>query len=286
MPNAQAEALKAEGNTFFKGGKYNEAIEKYNAATALDPNVPAYWSNMAACHEKVGQYEEMAEAARSCIKADRLFIKGYFRLATALKASNDIAECIKTLESGLGIDSSNSDLKKMKKEVTELQRGEQVANYCSKAEELMQNGDIPGAMKTLDLASRLDAGNPDIVRMMKKVSPKWDKMEEKRKASLSGTEKFKEKGDECYKNAKFEEAVIHYTKCIDQLLKDGKGGSDLALKAYANRAGKYYIILMIIIVEWNTRLWLELHTHTPFLYPFLSVDDNNNNNYSLLQTSQ
>jgi tetratricopeptide (TPR) repeat protein len=247
MPNAQAEALKAEGNAFFKGGNYKEAIQKYNAATALDANVPAYWSNMAACHEKIGEYDEMAQAARSCIKADRLFIKGYFRLATALKATNDIAECIKTLESGLGIDSSNSDLKKMKKEVTELQRGEQVATYCAKAEELMQNGDIAGAMKTLELASRLDAGNPDIVRMMKKVSPKWDKMEATRKAALSGTEKHKEKGDECYKNAKFEEAVVHYTKALDQLLKEGKGGSDLALKAYANRAGKLLVVVVLLL---------------------------------------
>jgi tetratricopeptide (TPR) repeat protein len=41
MPSA--EALKDEGNNFFKVGKYAEAVEKYLAATALDPNVPAYW---------------------------------------------------------------------------------------------------------------------------------------------------------------------------------------------------------------------------------------------------
>ena len=238
MSTAQAEALKNQGNQFFKTGKFREAIAKYKEATALDGSNPAYWSNMAACHEKLGEYEEMAEASRQCIKADRTFIKGYFRLATAQKAMNDLANCIKTLESGLGVESANSDLKKMKKEVTELQRGEQVAAYCAKAQELMQNGDIPGAMKSLDLASRMDAGNPDIEAMMKKVKPKWDAMEAKRKAGLSAVEKYKEKGDELYKDAKFEDAVIYYTKCIDQLLKEGKGGSDLALKAYANRAGK------------------------------------------------
>lgn len=41
MPTA--EELKNEGNAFFKGGQYAEAIEKYKAATALNPNVPAYW---------------------------------------------------------------------------------------------------------------------------------------------------------------------------------------------------------------------------------------------------
>jgi stress-induced-phosphoprotein 1 len=238
MTNPQAEAIKAEGNAFFKGGQYAEAIAKYKEAVAIDSTIPSYWSNMAACHEKLRQFEEMGEAGRSCILADKNFVKGYYRLATAQKAMNDLSNCIKTLENGLGIQASNSDLKRMKKEVIELQRGEQVAAYCSKAQELMQNGDIGGAMKTLDLASRLDAGNPDIDSMMKKVKPKWEAMEKKRKAGLGGVEKHKEKGDECYKNALFEEAVVHYTKCIDQLLKEGNGGSDLALKAYANRAGR------------------------------------------------
>jgi tetratricopeptide (TPR) repeat protein len=248
MPNPQAEAIKTKGNEFFKAGKFEDAIAKYREATAIDPNVASYWSNMAACYEKLGKYEEMAEASRSCIKADKAFVKGYFRLAVAYKQLNDLNNCIKTLESGLAVQSSNADLKKMKKEVTELQRGEQVAAFCNKAEELMQNGDIPGAMKQLDLASRMDAGNPDIQRMMDKVKPKYEAMEAKRKANLSPVERFKEQGDQAYKNANFEDAVAHYTKCIEQLEKDGKQGSDLALKAYANRAGKSVVYLCVTMV--------------------------------------
>merc|ERR1719446_1691242 len=135
MPNTQAESLKAKGNQLFKSNDFMAAIEKYDAAFTIDPTIPAYQSNAAACWEKIGNFEKMAEAARACIKADKSFVKGYFRLATAQKNLNDLQGCIKTLESGLAVQSSNADLKKMKKDVQELQRNEQVAAYCTKASE-------------------------------------------------------------------------------------------------------------------------------------------------------
>lgn len=194
---------------------------------------------MAACYEKLGQYDAMAEASRSCIKADRTFIKGYFRLASAYKAMNDYENCLKTLDQGLSIESSNADLKTMKKQVTELQRASQVQTYCQKADEQLQNGDIYGAYKTLELASRLDAGNTSIKAMFAKVEPKYQALERKRKAQLSGPDLHKEKGDDLYKQANFEEAIKEYTKCIDGLKAAGKGDSESILKAYSNRAACY-----------------------------------------------
>lgn len=239
MPHHEAEKLKGAGNNFFKGGQYQQAIDKYAAASAIDPSVPAYWSNAAACYEKLGKFEEMAEVSRSCIKADRNFVKGYFRLAQAQKMMNHVSESIKSVESGLAISSSNPDLKRMKKELTELQRGEQVISFCRKADEQMQSGDIAAAFKTLELASRIDAGNSEIERMMSRVKPKYEALEARRKAGLSSTEVYKEKGDEAYKTANFEGAVEFYTKCIDVLKRDRQDLSQLALKAYSNRAACY-----------------------------------------------
>jgi len=239
MPNAQAEVIKSQGNTFFKNGSYAAAIEKYDAATAIDPTVPAYQSNAAACWEKLAKYPEMEAAARKCIAADKKFVKGYFRLATALRHQGDLVACVKALESGLAVQASNADLKKMKKEVMEMQRNEQVKGYCNKADEQMQSGDIPGAFKTLEMASRIDAGNKEIERMMKRVKPKYDALENQRKSGLSQTEQFKEKGDEAYKSANFEGAIIFYTKCIDALRSSSQAESPLALKAYSNRAACY-----------------------------------------------
>jgi stress-induced-phosphoprotein 1 len=85
----------------------------------------------------------------------------------------------------------------------------------------------------------LDAGNTEIQKLQSIVKPKYDAMEAKRKSGLSGVERHKEQGDECYKNANFEGAVEHYTKCLNALKADGKGDSELALKSYSNRAACY-----------------------------------------------
>merc|ERR1712048_388083 len=96
-----------------------------------------------------------------------------------------------------------------------------------------------GAYKTLELASRLDAGNPDIQRMISRVKPKYERMEARRKAGLSTTESYKEKGDEAYKAANFEVTIEHYTRCINSLKVEKKENSELALKALSNRAACY-----------------------------------------------
>jgi stress-induced-phosphoprotein 1 len=196
-------------------------------------------SNMAACYEKLQQYENMVDAAKSCIKADKSFIKGYFRCAVGQKHLKQYAECMKTLESGLAISSSNADLKQMKKEVGEIIRNEQVTAYCQQAETYFKSNDIVNAYKTLQLATRLDAGSKEIERLAMKINPAFEKHEKLRKQSLSGHDLHKERGDEHYKNANFEAAIVEYTKCIDGLKAAGKGESETALKAYSNRAACY-----------------------------------------------
>lgn len=191
---------------------------------------------MAACYEKLRNYEEMAEASRQCVKADKTFVKGYFRLAVAQKQLNLLTDCIKTLESGLALASSNADLKQMKKDVTELVRAQTVANHCTTAQQQYQSGDVTAAYKTLQLASRLDGNSPDIARLQKTIQPAYDKAERQRKQSLSGIELHKEKGDELYKAANFEQAIVEYTKCLDGLKASGREQDAVALKAFANRA--------------------------------------------------
>merc|ERR1719416_48760 len=75
--------------------------------------------------------------------------------------------------------------------------------------------------------------------MMSKVKPKYQRMEQQRRANLSQDEVYKERGDDAFKNAQFEVAIDHYTKCLDTLKRSGKSLSELAMKAHANRAACY-----------------------------------------------
>ena len=170
-----AEDIKAQGNDLFKAGDYTSAIAKYDQAHDLDSTNPTFQSNAAACWEKLGDYVMMEKAARKSLSADKSFIKGYFRLAMALKHQNDFKGCANALESGLAIDGSNEDLKKLKVEVTKI-IDDQVRSHFHDAEEMLLNGDISGAYKTLENARKLDANNSKIESLMIKVKPKWEKL--------------------------------------------------------------------------------------------------------------
>lgn len=122
MPNAAAEKQKSIGNDFFRRGQYREAIAQYEKAAAIDRTNAAYHSNIAASYEKLKMWKESADAASNCIKTNKTFLKGYFRLATAQQALKDHAGAQKTLEEGLVYDANNKDLKKMKADLVEKQR--------------------------------------------------------------------------------------------------------------------------------------------------------------------
>ena len=78
--NSEALAFKAEGNTFFKNKSYEQAIEKYSQAIAIDPDTDVtFYSNRSACYAAIGKWQEAADDGRKCIMVDKKFVKGYFR---------------------------------------------------------------------------------------------------------------------------------------------------------------------------------------------------------------
>mmetsp|Transcript_13777 Transcript_13777/g.41937 ORF Transcript_13777/g.41937 Transcript_13777/m.41937 type:complete len:481 (+) Transcript_13777:82-1524(+) len=81
-----AEELKNEGNKLFQGGRYHEAVEKYNDAIELNPDVPAYYTNRAFCHLKMENHGLAIADATVALELDRTFVKAYYRRGSAFMA--------------------------------------------------------------------------------------------------------------------------------------------------------------------------------------------------------
>lgn len=236
MPNPAAEALKNEGNQYFKAGDFRNAIQKYGEAIAIDPSNHTYWSNRSACYAGLENWEKARDDAKECITVNKTFVKGYFRLATAQRALNELEGAKDTLVRGLAVEPRNADLKQNLKEIEDLIRGDKVASFISQAETALKSGDYGSCVRLCDQALRLDAGNPDVRKLLSVAQPKFEMQEKSRKSGLTKTELVKEAGDECYKNAQFEDAIRKYTECLD-LIQDKR--SPLAIKCYANRSACY-----------------------------------------------
>lgn len=53
----QAEAAKLEGNTFYKAKNFEKAIEKYSEAISLNPSEIIFYSNLAAVHMEMKNFD-------------------------------------------------------------------------------------------------------------------------------------------------------------------------------------------------------------------------------------
>lgn len=123
-------------------------------------------------------------------------------------------------------------MKKKRGEIEDVLRGRQVQGFYDAAERQRREGDLAGAIRSIENGLRLAPDHTDLKRLEAQVRPLWERQEKSRRSNLSPIERLKEEGDEKYKNAQFEEAIRVYTRCLDQITDKS---SDLALKVYANR---------------------------------------------------
>ncbi|KAK0477469.1 hypothetical protein IW261DRAFT_1487745 [Armillaria novae-zelandiae] len=79
----EANLLKEKGNTCFREGKYQAAIEHYNEAISIHGPRPAYSANIAAACLKLGLYLQAAETCNEALKYDPYSIKLRFRRGVA-----------------------------------------------------------------------------------------------------------------------------------------------------------------------------------------------------------
>ena len=98
------------------------------------------------------------------------------------------------MKRGLGVESSNADLKKMSREIEEAMRVKRVEAAITLAQSQISANDINNAFKTLEGALRLDPTNDTLNTLMGKVKPQYEKLEKQRISNLDPKEKVKEEG--------------------------------------------------------------------------------------------
>lgn len=90
---ARAEALKGQGNDALKAAQYQVAVELYSRAIALHA-APVYYSNRAAAYQYLENYHAALDDARTAVKLDPSFAKGYSRIGCALVSLGKHQEAI------------------------------------------------------------------------------------------------------------------------------------------------------------------------------------------------
>ncbi len=80
-----AEKEKEKGNKFVTTKKYDEAIEAYGRAIALNPSNAVYYSNRAAAYSFNGDHPSAIIDAEKAIEVDPKFVKAYSRLGCVLR---------------------------------------------------------------------------------------------------------------------------------------------------------------------------------------------------------
>eukprot|EP00825_Cyclidium_porcatum_P026839 TRINITY_DN2883_c0_g1_i4.p1 TRINITY_DN2883_c0_g1~~TRINITY_DN2883_c0_g1_i4.p1 ORF type:complete len:217 (-),score=50.46 TRINITY_DN2883_c0_g1_i4:97-747(-) len=74
-----AEEVKAQGNTLFQSGKYEEALATYNQAYKLNSQNVQIITNIAACQNKLKLYKEAIETCKLARQIDKSWTKLYYR---------------------------------------------------------------------------------------------------------------------------------------------------------------------------------------------------------------
>lgn len=108
---AKAEKHKQTGNTHMTVKKYDEAIDAYTKAIALDSANPVYYSNRAAAYASKGDHASAILDSEKAIEVDPKFVKAYSRLGHAQYTLGDYKAAAAAFKKGVELDPANANLK-------------------------------------------------------------------------------------------------------------------------------------------------------------------------------
>ena len=111
MSVEEALELKNKGNKAFQEGKFDESIEFFSDAIAINPNDHVYYSNRSGAYASKKDYQKAFEDSAKCVEIKPDWAKGYQRKGLAEFYLDKYDEAIETYNVGLKLDPNNAALK-------------------------------------------------------------------------------------------------------------------------------------------------------------------------------
>ncbi|CAM9852462.1 unnamed protein product, partial [Ectocarpus sp. 6 AP-2014] len=118
-----AEAIKQRGNECFMAKRHKEAVECYSQAISLSASNHVLYGNRSAAHGGLGAWALAAADARRSVELEPGYTKGFYRLAQALIALDELAEAESAIENGLSADpAANKEMAALKRRIAGSRR--------------------------------------------------------------------------------------------------------------------------------------------------------------------
>ncbi|KAJ2970966.1 hypothetical protein NQ176_g7929 [Zarea fungicola] len=129
---AYAAKLKQAGNHAYGDKAYNKAIDLYSKAILCKPD-PVFYSNRAACHSAMGEWDSVIEDTTAAINMDPNYIKAINRRATAYEHKSMYPDALIDFTASCIIDNFKSDstaqaVERLLKTFAELKAKEMMAS--------------------------------------------------------------------------------------------------------------------------------------------------------------
>ncbi|EDQ86694.1 uncharacterized protein MONBRDRAFT_28007 [Monosiga brevicollis MX1] len=131
-PERLALQAKEEGNSFYKAGKYRDAIEAYSRAIGHFPAAP-YFNNRAAAYIMLLKFNDALKDAQEAISREPQTVKYHLRAARAYAGLGRFSDAKRAVEQALALDPNSSAAQQEMSNMTKIDM------YLQQAEDAAQN---------------------------------------------------------------------------------------------------------------------------------------------------
>ncbi|TMW57239.1 hypothetical protein Poli38472_003164 [Pythium oligandrum] len=113
----QVAQLKAKGNDAFGKRRFKESIDWYTKAIDLDSSSHILYGNRAAAYHRLKQYTKALADAKKAVELDGSWVKGHYRMASALSALERYEEAAEAFEQAFELCPTDEKLKQQANEM-------------------------------------------------------------------------------------------------------------------------------------------------------------------------